>query len=169
MSVFSHGLSWPLWKSLISQRGLEPKIENFCSPHSLPISALFPQGFLLTQRRALWLHAQWRLLKVLNGAVSQGSLLTWTPLPGESINQAAVLIVCLFSQGSSLGWVPRTIIHYIFIRGLSGRGRLWVHSLILFSLREIIRTRFHSVLISVHTSSMIVRDLFKVTQTVRMK
>lgn len=64
------------------------------------------------------------LLMHLMGEISQGSLLTWTPLLGESIHQAVVLIVCLFSQGSRLGLVPRTIIYYIFIRGLSGTGKL---------------------------------------------
>lgn len=99
----------------------------------------------------------------LLGTISQGSLLTWTLLLYDSIYQAAVLIVCLFSQGSSLGLVPRTIICYIFVRDLSGTGKLRAHSLILFSPREMNRNRFHSVLISVHTSPMIVHDLLKVT------
>ena len=37
-----------------------------------------------------------------------------------------------------LGLVPKTIMHYISVKDLSGKGKLWAHNLILlFSLRKI--------------------------------
>jgi hypothetical protein len=61
---------------------------------------------------------------VLIGVISQCRFLPWTPPLGEPIYQPAVLIEHLRVQGSSLGLVPRTIMLYVFVRSLSGKGKL---------------------------------------------